>query len=141
MTGGGTYHYLDTATLVATANSGYTFTGWNDGNTDNPRQIVVTANTTYTANFATSQSIDEVLATSVRLTPNPASSFVELSLEGISESVTVSIVDLCGRTVVSVTDADGGGKTRLDVSSLPAGPYFVRVSGIGVNNVYRLLKK
>ena len=141
VTGGGTYHYLDTATLVATANSGYTFTGWNDGNTDNPRQIVVTANTTYTANFATSQSIDEVLATSVRLTPNPASSFVELSLEGISESVTVSIVDLCGRTVVSVTDADGGGKTRLDVSSLPAGPYFVRVSGIGVNNVYRLLKK
>ena len=52
VTGGGTYHYGDTPTLTATPASGYVFVGWHDGNTNNPRQITVTGNATYTANFA-----------------------------------------------------------------------------------------
>ncbi|MBO7501826.1 MAG: hypothetical protein J6T32_01265, partial [Paludibacteraceae bacterium] len=49
LTGAGIYEYGDDATLNATANSGYTFQRWNDGNTDNPRTISVTDNSTYTA--------------------------------------------------------------------------------------------
>ena len=51
VTGGGAYHYGNVATLTATANSGYEFAGWNDGNTDNPRSITVTQSETYTAFF------------------------------------------------------------------------------------------
>jgi hypothetical protein len=51
VTGGGTYHYGDTIELVATANIGFEFTDWTDGNTDNPRTIVVTGNATYIAHF------------------------------------------------------------------------------------------
>ena len=51
VTGGGAYHYGNVATLTATANSGYEFAGWNDGNTDNPRAITVTQSETYTAFF------------------------------------------------------------------------------------------
>ncbi len=51
-TGGGTYSGGATAELTATANSGYRFTGWNDGNTENPRTVTVTGNATYTAQFA-----------------------------------------------------------------------------------------
>ncbi len=51
-TGGGTYSGGSTAELTATANSGYRFTGWNDGNTENPRTVTVTGNATYTAQFA-----------------------------------------------------------------------------------------
>lgn len=47
--------YLDSVVLTATANYGYHFTQWNDGNTDNPRQVQVTANTTYTAQFTFNQ--------------------------------------------------------------------------------------
>ncbi len=42
------YHY----TLTVTANYGYHFVQWSDGNTDNPRTIVVTQDTTFTAEFA-----------------------------------------------------------------------------------------
>lgn len=51
VTGGGSYQYGATATLTATANLGYAFTGWNDGILTASRQVTVAGNTTYTANF------------------------------------------------------------------------------------------
>ena len=51
VSGGGEYAYGATATLYATPNSGYHFVQWQDGNTDNPRIVTVTANATYTATF------------------------------------------------------------------------------------------
>lgn len=50
-TGGGKYAVNTEVVLTATANTGYDFVAWNDGNTDNPRTIVVTGDATYTANF------------------------------------------------------------------------------------------
>ena len=44
--------YLESATITATPNIGYHFTQWADGNTDNPRTIVLTQDTTLTAEFA-----------------------------------------------------------------------------------------
>ena len=58
VSGSGTYNYNATATLTATPNSGYTFTQWNDGNTQNPRTITVTENATYIANFAVTYNVD-----------------------------------------------------------------------------------
>ena len=52
VTGSGTYNAGATATLTATPNTGYRFVQWQDGNTDNPRTVAVTANATYTATFA-----------------------------------------------------------------------------------------
>ena len=42
------YHY----TLTVTANYGYHFVQWSDGNTDNPRTFILTQDTTFTAEFA-----------------------------------------------------------------------------------------
>ena len=44
--------YLDTITLTASANYGYHFAQWSDGNTDNPRSLVLTQDTILTAEFA-----------------------------------------------------------------------------------------
>ncbi len=52
VTGDGTYPYGSEVTLTATANEGYEFTQWSDGNKDNPRKVTVTADATYTAEFA-----------------------------------------------------------------------------------------
>jgi len=41
-----------TTQISATPKEGYHFTSWSDGNTSNPREIVVRPNTSYTANFA-----------------------------------------------------------------------------------------
>lgn len=50
--GGGEYDEGATATLTATATTGYVFVKWNDENTDNPRTITVTGDAIYTATFA-----------------------------------------------------------------------------------------
>lgn len=49
--GGGTYHYGDTATIEAIPNVGCEFLYWNDSITDNPREIVVTQDSTFIAYF------------------------------------------------------------------------------------------
>ena len=51
VTGGGLYAEGSTATLYATPNTGYRFTQWSDGNTDNPRTVTVTGDQKYTAMF------------------------------------------------------------------------------------------
>ena len=49
--GSGEYDYGTTATLTAIPNSCFTFVAWNDGNTDNPRNITVSEDATFTASF------------------------------------------------------------------------------------------
>lgn len=51
VSGGGTYNYNASVTLKATANSGYHFVKWSDGNTNASRTVIVTGNATYTATF------------------------------------------------------------------------------------------
>lgn len=51
VSGGGTYNYNASATLKATANSGYHFVKWSDGNTSATRTVTVTEDATYTATF------------------------------------------------------------------------------------------
>lgn len=52
VSGGGTYAYNTKVTIKATANSGYHFVKWSDGNTNATREVTVTGNATYTATFA-----------------------------------------------------------------------------------------
>ena len=51
VSGGGTYNAGATVTLTATPASGYRFVSWQDGSTQNPRTVTVTANATYIATF------------------------------------------------------------------------------------------
>ncbi len=51
VSGSGTYNHNATATMTATAFYGYHFVQWSDGNTDNPRSVVVTDSAQYTAEF------------------------------------------------------------------------------------------
>ena len=52
VSGGGIYHYGDTATLTAVPAAGSHFVNWNDGLTDNPRTIIVSQDVPLIANFA-----------------------------------------------------------------------------------------
>ncbi len=70
VSGAGSYADGATATLTATPKEGYLFVKWQDGNTDNPRTITVTANETYTAYF-------EAIPT-----PPPANPGVKVAFDG-----------------------------------------------------------
>ena len=54
-TGGGTYGYGTNHQISATPNECYRFVQWSDGNTDNPRTIIVNGDATYTAEFSSVQ--------------------------------------------------------------------------------------
>lgn len=60
--GGGTYEEGATATLAAQANMGWQFIQWNDGNIENPRNITVIEDATYTATFSQIQYTINVTA-------------------------------------------------------------------------------
>lgn len=51
VSGGGKYSNGKTVTITATPYSSYKFVEWDDGVTDNPRNITVTSNATYIAKF------------------------------------------------------------------------------------------
>ena len=53
VTGAGTYAYGTEIELVATPDTlnGFHFVNWSDGNTDNPRKLTITQDSTFTANF------------------------------------------------------------------------------------------
>ena len=55
--GGGTYYYGDTIQISATANLGFQFNGWDDGNNDNPREVIVEEDITFTAHFGIQQCL------------------------------------------------------------------------------------
>ena len=68
VSGGGTYMAGETATLTATPNSGYSFSNWSDGSTENPHQITVTQNDTYIATFVQGGSSNPTVYNSIEAT-------------------------------------------------------------------------
>ena len=65
--GGGEFEEGATASISATAYSGYRFTQWNDGNTANPRKLTVNTDMSFTAMF------EEIPVYTVSVTANDAS--------------------------------------------------------------------
>ena len=136
VSGGGSFLENTTTTISATANQGYHFVQWQDGNTDNPRTITVTADMTYTATFADGVGIDEVSLDEVSLYPNPATSTVTVRANGMEQ---VSIIDLNGRTVM--TQRVNTETATFDLSTLAKGTYFVRIVGEQAAAVRKLVVK
>jgi hypothetical protein len=66
VSGGGSFHYGDMATLTATPNAGYVFHSWSDGETNSTRMVSVTGHATYTALFAE----EGVTTYNITVTPN-----------------------------------------------------------------------
>ena len=77
--------------------------------------------------------IDEVEENDIVLFPNPASTTV--TLRGMEENATVTVVDMNGREVVKTHN-----KT-IDVSHMAKGAYFVRVVGEQTSAIRKLIVK
>ena len=70
VTGGGTYPEGTVITIEATALEGFVFSSWSDDNTENPRQITVTADATYIASFDVVSTVPEYTITVMSANPN-----------------------------------------------------------------------
>ena len=58
--GAGMYEAGTTVRVAAIPAAGYHFTGWNDGNTENPRDVVVDHDITLIASFAQGSDVDQI---------------------------------------------------------------------------------
>ena len=85
-----------TATIAANANPSYHFTAWSDGNTDNPRQLVVTQDTIITAHFEENVGIDSPL-----LHPTHYSQEGNRLVVNGAEGQSVRVFDIMGRLIYS----------------------------------------
>ena len=88
---------------------------------------------------AGTQGIAEVKNNAISVSPNPATSMVEIDATGIEGQATVSIVDLNGRTLMQ--QQGNAAAYRFDVSTLPAGAYFVRLTSDNTTAVQKLIVK
>ena len=122
-TGTGVYEANTEIQISATANDGYEFLSWNDGNTDTLRTITVTGDATYIATFIPATNIEENVALEIALFPNPATDILNItSSETISE---IEIVNTLGQVVKRIeVNADNA---VCDVEDLKAGVYVVRI--------------
>jgi len=117
--GGGTYAAGTTVQLRANARPGYEFVNWNDGNTDNPRNITVVADATYVANFQLQDGINDNGLTFVNVY-----SYGNQVVVCHAEGECIEIYDMLGKRVAY--DALNSQETRQFTISTK-GIYLVRV--------------
>ena len=150
--------YAQKAIIAATPNDGYTFMRWSDGNTDNPRTIQVTSDTTLTAEFdvdtrflVTFVDWDRTVLSSVKVTPGEAATapadptrvgytFIgwDKDFSSVTEDMTVTAQYQINRYRVRFFDYDD---TLLKTDSVeyqaaataPANPYREGYTFIGWN--------
>jgi hypothetical protein len=132
VTGTGYYQENSTATITATANPGYRFVKWDDDNTQNPRTITVTQDTTYTAVFDVNTNIQQTPDNDVSIYPNPV--VESFRINGITAPTEVIITDLSGRIVLQQTVEVG---ESVAAGNLPKGVYLVRAGGKALKVVKR----
>ncbi|MBR1834039.1 MAG: choice-of-anchor J domain-containing protein [Bacteroidales bacterium] len=142
VTGNGVYDAGSEVTLTATADPGFAFFGWvpagtTDTVTTNPYTFIITSDTNLNALFGPVVGIAEAEQNPVTLFPNPATTSVTLS--GLDEGCTVSILDLNGRSVFRTTAADS--TLNVDLKGFAQGAYFVRLTGAKGTTVRKLVVK
>ena len=127
------YYTVDTNTY----GGHWSFIGWSDGDTSNPRDILVISDTVIVAHFewvadSATEEITQTGIPSLSIYPNPAHDFVVATIHS-ETAKQISFFDMHGRSVLSVAtqDALSSDAFSIDVSNLPRGIYFVRFDGIG----------
>ena len=111
------------ASFSAVPKSGFSFSRWSDGNTQNPRTITVTQDTVIIAYFTAVQDISEAVSANIAVYPNPAKESV--TIEGVEENTEILIVNAAGNIVKRIESTSD--KTTFSVGDLSKGVYLVRV--------------
>lgn len=131
VSGGGKYDHGDIATLVATPDKDYVFKAWNDGNTENPRNVIVTTDGTYTAEFKKPDGVESIEEILLKIYPNPMQDIINIG----GEYASIEIYNASGKVV-----ATANGESRVDVSHLVSGVYIVKAYSNGKVGTYKIVK-
>ena len=119
--GAGTYSAGAIASIAAIPADGFYFKKWDDGSTDNPKEIVVDHDIVMAA-FFEGTGVDDEGFQAISLYPNPAND--EIRIEGLEGEHEVSIFNAMGMKVMAVTLQDEG---EIHIDELSAGLYLLRI--------------
>lgn len=129
VSGGGAYLDGATALLEAIPEIGCMFTFWQDSVMDNPRQVVVTQDSVFTALFLPQQGVASAQLSPLRcdISPNPAKDRFTLTIgsDGESFRARLRLVDASGKVVLA-TDIDSP-SASIPTAGLAAGVYYLLV--------------
>lgn len=97
------YAYGTVIQIEANPYSGYEFVSWNDANTDNPRTLVVTADSTFIAQFQPYTGIEDITSAEMKAYCVDG----QIVVTGVS-GMSVDILDMTGKLVAraQASDAD-----------------------------------
>jgi hypothetical protein len=136
--GGGIYPDSTLVTLTATAFEGYEFAHWHDGDTANPRYVLLVSDTAFTTLFRPVEDTLSIADPECRskepiVYPNPASGNVTVR---VWQRATVTVIDLTGRTVMAPTTIDD--HLTIQRTDLQVGIYFISVTTPSGTTVHKL---
>jgi hypothetical protein len=115
----------NTAIIEAIANTGYKFSQWNDGNTQNPRTITVTQDTTFRATFELGVGIAERKASKPTIYPNPATDHINIVLPEEATQAVFILYDMQGKVLIKQNISN---RDAIEVSNLASGIYIYNVT-------------
>jgi hypothetical protein len=136
--GGGIYPDSTLVTLTATAFEGNEFAHWHDGDSANPRYVLLVSDTAFTALFRPVEDTLSIADPECRskepiVYPNPASGNVTVR---VWQRATVTVIDLTGRTVMAPTTIDD--HLTIQRTDLQVGIYFISVTTPSGTTVHKL---
>ena len=144
-TGDSIYYEGDSATIYAySTDDNYRFSHWNDSVTDNPRTLLVTQDTDFTAYF---QILQDTLGIGsapsdglFTLTPNPTDGQVTLTLaRPLGDESRLTLRDAAGHELLVRTLAPRSRSFTLSLRHLPSGPYFLTLTSPGATATQKII--
>lgn len=117
--GGGIFVNGDTVTISATPQSGYYFHQWNDGDTSNPRAIIVSSDSTFIAYFNSLERIDDVLLSQITVFQQNG----QIVIDGLQKEDDITVFDITGRTMAAKEQSGNLLKITVPIS----GVYIIKV--------------
>jgi hypothetical protein len=100
------------------------------------------ATSCYTLRVATGTASREnelIVNNKISLFPNPAEQYLNVSIEGLSDMADIRLFDIYGKMVMQKSSSRS--TTQLDVSSLPAGVYMIRVMSEKKESTLKFVKQ
>ncbi len=86
-------------------------------------------------------SVNEIeMLSEISISPNPSADFVTIDVSGIQSAITADLFDMSGNLIRNLS-APSGGQLKADVSNLPAGNYFIKISDATSAKVLKFVKQ
>jgi hypothetical protein len=128
----------NTAIIEATANSGYRFVRWDDGNTDNPRTIIVTRDISFEAIFNVETGIANRETSTISIYPNPATDNITIVLPENTSHAFFTLYDMQGRMLIK---REVSSQETVSINNLANGIYIYHVRTVKENRQGKIVKQ